>query len=64
VDLVHGHLGQFEVQVRGHTVVSRKGGLIAKLTGRPWPVDEEVLAAVGNALEQPESRGPADAAGR
>ena len=47
---MHGHFGQFEVQVDGRTVVSRKGGLIAKLTGRPWPEDEDVLAAVRNAL--------------
>ena len=48
--MLGGHLGQFEVQVGGRTVVSRKGGLIAKLTGRPWPDDEDVIAAVRDAL--------------
>lgn len=46
-----GRIGQFEVQVGGRTVVSRKGGLIAKLTGRPWPSDEDVLSAVRETLE-------------
>jgi len=50
VEMVAGRLGQFEVQVGGRTVVSRKGGLIAKLTGRPWPEDEDVLSAVRDAL--------------
>jgi len=45
-----GRLGQFEIRVDDRTVVSRKGGLIAKLTGRPWPSDEEVLAAVRGAM--------------
>ena len=49
--MVDGRLGQFEVQVGGRTVVSRKGGLIAKLTGRPWPSDEDVLSAVRDALD-------------
>jgi len=48
--MVAGRLGQFEVQVGGRTVVSRKGGLIAKLTGRPFPDDEDVLSAVRAAL--------------
>lgn len=51
VEMVGGRLGQFEVQVRGRTVASRKGGLIAKLTGRPWPSDEDVLSAVRDALD-------------
>ena len=50
VELVPGHFGQFEVRVGGRTVVSRKGGLIAKLTGRPFPDDEDVLSAVRAAL--------------
>ena len=48
--MADGRIGQFEVQVDGRTVVSRKGGLIAKLTGRPWPSDEDVLCAVRDAL--------------
>ena len=50
VEMVEGRLGQFEVQVGGRIVASRKGGLIAKLTGRPWPTDEDVLSAVRDAL--------------
>lgn len=44
-----GRVGQFEVFVDGKLVVSRKGGLIAKLVGRPWPEDGEILAAVNAA---------------
>ena len=43
-------MGQFEVRVGGRTVVSRKGGLIAKLTGKPWPPEDDVLDAVRTAL--------------
>jgi len=50
VELVAGRIGQFEVVVGGRTVVSRKGGLIAKLTGRPWPEPEDVVGAVRAAL--------------
>ena len=46
-----GRRGQFEVIVDGRTVASRKGGLIAKLVGRPWPEGEDVLSAVRDALE-------------
>jgi len=42
-------MGQFEIVVDGRTVVSRKGGLIAKLLGRPWPSDEDVVKAVREA---------------
>jgi hypothetical protein len=35
--------------VDGRTVVTRKGGLLAKLLGKPWPSDEDVLAAVRKA---------------
>ncbi|HVT45699.1 MAG TPA: hypothetical protein VMT00_15070 [Thermoanaerobaculia bacterium] len=42
-------MGQFEVFVNDRLVISRKGGLIAKLTNRSWPQDEEVLAAVRDA---------------
>ena len=41
--------GQFEVLVDGRSVVSRKGGLIAKLLGKPWPDPEDVVAAVRDA---------------
>lgn len=49
VELEKGRRGQFEVFVDGRSVVSRKGGLIAKLVGRPWPSDDDVLAAVRQA---------------
>ena len=44
-----GRQGQFEIQVDDRTVVERKGGLIAKLTKRPWPSDQDVLDAVRKA---------------
>lgn len=50
VELVKGRQGQFEVMVNGRTVVSRKGGLVAKLVKRPWPQADEVVAAVREAL--------------
>jgi hypothetical protein len=37
--------------VDGRSIVSRKGGLIAKLVGRPWPEADAVLAAVRAALD-------------
>jgi len=36
--------------VNGRTVASRKGGLLAKLMSRPWPTEEDVLAAVRAAM--------------
>ncbi len=50
VEFTPGRRGQFEVIVNGSIVASRKGGLIAKLTKRPWPSEAEVLAAVRKAL--------------
>ncbi len=52
MELVKGRQGQFEIRVDGRTVVSRKGGLLAKLLGRPWPTDEDVLNAVRGATQQ------------
>jgi hypothetical protein len=49
VELVKGRFGQFEVLVNGQTVASRKGGLVAKLLKRPWPDEEEVIAAIRRA---------------
>ena len=46
VELEEGRRGQFDVLVEGRTVVSRKGGLIAKFVRRPWPEHEDVVAAV------------------
>ena len=46
VELKKGRAGQFEIIVDGRTVVSRKGGLIAMLVGRPWPSEDEVVEAV------------------
>jgi hypothetical protein len=37
------------VRVDGRTVLERKGGLIAKFTGKPWPSDADILAAVRGA---------------
>ena len=53
MELKKGRRGQFDVVVDGRTVVSRKGGLLAKLLARPWPSAEDVLSAVRQA------RGPA-----
>ena len=50
VELEKGRQGQFEVIVDGRTVVSRKGGLLAKLLSRPWPGGDDVVAAVRAAL--------------
>jgi hypothetical protein len=38
------------VIVNGRSVASRKGGLIAKVLGRPWPSDDEILEAVRAAM--------------
>ena len=46
MELHKGRRGQFDILVNGRVVVTRKGGLLAKLLGRPWPTDEEVLSAV------------------
>ena len=56
VQLEKGGPGQFDVFVNGQSVASRKGGLVAKMLGRPWPTDEEVLDAVRAAV--PESSAP------
>ena len=36
-----GRRGQFDILVDGKLVVTRKGGLLAKLFRKPWPRDEE-----------------------
>ena len=46
VDREPGRRGQFDVLVDDEVVVSRKGGLLARLTGRPWPSTDRVVAAV------------------
>jgi len=38
--------GLFQVLVDGAVVVERKGGLLARLLGRPWPEDRAVVDAV------------------
>ncbi len=50
VKLEKGRRGQFDIVVDGRPVVSRKCGLLAKLLGRPWPNDEDVLKAVREAI--------------
>ena len=52
VELEKGRHGQFDVLVDGRLVVSRKGGLLAKFTGKPWPDGEDVVSAVREALAQ------------
>ena len=42
--------GQFDILVDGRMVVSRKGGLLAKLLRKPWPSPEDVVAAVVEAV--------------
>jgi hypothetical protein len=56
VTLERGHFGQFDVLVGGRVVVSRKGGLLAKLLLKPWPEDDAVLDAVRAALPPPNAR--------
>lgn len=51
VNLEKGKWGQFEIVVNNQTVLSRRGGLIAKLMNRPWPDNEEVLAAIRSVSE-------------
>jgi hypothetical protein len=50
VELAPGSHGQFDVMVDGQVVVSRKGGLLAKLLSKPWPQGDEVVRAVRAAL--------------
>ena len=44
--MVKGRRGQFEIRVGGRVVIERKGGLLAKLLGKPWPDSEAVVNAV------------------
>ena len=44
--------GQFDVQVDGRTVFTRKGGLVAKLLRKPWPEPAGAVSAVRMALER------------
>lgn len=46
MQLQKGRHGQFDILVEGRPVVSRKGGLLAKLLGKPWPSEGELIAAV------------------
>ena len=50
--MVEGRRGQFDVLVNGRMVATRKGGLIAKFTKRPWPDPDDVVAAVREATQQ------------
>ena len=51
VELEKGRRGQFDILVDGRPVISRKGGILAKLMRKPWPTDEEVLRAVRKARQ-------------
>ncbi|MDB4670505.1 MAG: hypothetical protein P8M80_08330 [Pirellulaceae bacterium] len=46
-----GSRGQFDVLVRGKLAISRKGGLFALITRKPWPTVEEVIQAILTAKE-------------
>lgn len=48
--LEKGKRGQFDVLVNDKIVIARKGGLLAKITGKPWPEVGEVVAAVVGGL--------------
>jgi hypothetical protein len=48
-----GRHGQFDILVDNRLVISRKGGLIAKFTGKPWPDRDEVVDAVREAFARP-----------
>ena len=50
VNMEKGRHGQFDVLVDDRLIVSRKGGLIAKFTGKPWPDHDEVVREVRAAL--------------
>ena len=41
-----GSRGQFDVFVNDELVYSRKGGLFAMITRKPWPTLEQVVAAI------------------
>ena len=45
-EMVEGRRGQFEILVDGQVVIERRGGLLAKLFGKPWPDSEDVVNAV------------------
>lgn len=51
-ELETGKRGMFSVVVDGECLVSRKGGIIAKLTGKPWPEIDDVVAIVKSHLEK------------
>ncbi len=46
-----GRHGQFDILVDGRVVVTRKGGLLAKLLNRPWPQPDEVVSKLREAIE-------------
>ena len=52
VELEKGRWGQFDIVVDGQPVLSRKGGLLAKLLGRPWPSSDNVVTAVRDAMQR------------
>jgi hypothetical protein len=46
-----GSRGQFDVFVNEKLAISRKGGLVALLTRRPWPSVQDVVDAILDAKE-------------
>lgn len=55
VEFAKGRRGQFDILVDGRVVVTRKGGLIAKFLRKPWPSEDDVVAAVRDAVPPPAS---------
>ena len=47
-----GSRGQFDVYVDDILAISRKGGLLALVTRKPWPTVEDVIQAILNAKDQ------------
>ncbi len=52
VEFEDGRRGQFDILVDGRIVVTRKGGLLAKFLRKPWPSEEDVVAAVRAAVDK------------
>ena len=46
-----GSRGQFDVFLNNKLIVTRKGGLIALLTRRPWPSVQDVIEKIQNAMQ-------------
>ena len=47
-----GTRGQFDVFVQGELAISRKGGLFALITRKPWPSSSDVIHAIQQVNER------------